>query len=98
MALTYVRDIIRHVSDAAGIVLIVAGGIVALATAFLLRSRLPALVVTVVLFGCGVAMGIGALAVQDDVSTTEWILVPLLMSVLAPAHVRVVLGPFGRRS
>jgi hypothetical protein len=91
-------DIIRHVSDAAGIAFMVAGGAVALVTAFLFRTRLPAVVVALVLLGCGVALGIGSLAVQDDVSTTEWVLVPLLMSVLAPAHVRVVLGPFGRRS
>jgi SHS2 domain-containing protein len=56
---------------------------------------LPAAVVGIVLLGSGVALGIGALTVQDEVSTTEWVVVPLLMSVLAPAHVRVVLGPFG---
>jgi ABC-type transport system involved in cytochrome c biogenesis permease subunit len=83
------------VSDAAGIATIVIGGVAALATTFFLRTRLPAVVVGIVLMGCGVALGIGALAVQDHVSTTEWALVPLLMSVLAPAHVRVVLGSFG---
>jgi len=81
-----------------GIGLIVAGAAVGLATAFGLRTRAPALVVAAVLAGCGLALAAGAILVQDHVSTTNRILTLVLLSFLVPAHVRIVLGPFGRRS
>ncbi|MFN2545119.1 MAG: hypothetical protein ABR600_11210 [Actinomycetota bacterium] len=82
--------------DGWGIALIVAGAVVALGTAFGLRTRASAPVVGIVLLACGLSLGTGALLVQDDVSRTNWVVTVVLMSVLAPAHVRVVLGPFGR--
>ena len=81
--------------DGAGTALIVAGGAVALAIAFFLRTRAPALLVAAVLTACGVAIGAGALLVQDHVSTTNWVLTLVLLSFLVPAHARIVLGPFG---
>jgi hypothetical protein len=81
--------------DGVGIALIVAGAVVALATAFLLRTRVPAFLVAVVLAVCGVALGVGVLLVQDHVSTANWILTVALLAFLVPAHVRVVLGRFG---
>ena len=81
-----------------GIALIVCGAAAGLLVALVLRTRAPAALVAVVLVASGVATGAGALLVQDHVSTTNWTLTLLLLSFLVPAHVRVVLGPFGRRS
>jgi hypothetical protein len=81
--------------DGVGIALIVGGAVVALATAFLLRTRAPGAVVAAVLAACGVALGVGASLVQDHVSTTNWVLTIALLAFLVPAHVRVVLGRFG---
>ena len=77
--------------------MLVTGSVVASITAFMLRTRLPGPIVALVLLACGVALGVGGLTVQDEVSTTEWVLAPLAMAALAPVHVRVVLGPFGPR-
>jgi len=82
--------------DGAGIALISAGGAVALLTTFLLRARAPAAFVATVLALCGLAIGVGALLVQDHVSTTNWVVTLVLATFLVPAHVRVVLGPLGR--
>jgi hypothetical protein len=81
--------------DGVGIALIVAATAVALVTAFLLRTRAPAPVVAVVLAACGLALGIGTSLVQDHVSTTNWTVTVVLLTILVPAHVRVVLGRFG---
>lgn len=81
--------------DGAGIALIVAGTVVAVPTAFLLRTRAPGPLVATVLTLCGLALGAGALLVQDHVSTTNWVLTLVLLSFLVPAHARIVLGPFG---
>jgi hypothetical protein len=78
-----------------GVALIVIGAAVALPTALLLRTRAPAAVVAAILALCGLALGAGALLVQDHVSTTNWILTCVLVTFLVPAHARIVLGPFG---
>jgi hypothetical protein len=92
-------DIIAPVHDAVGIALIMAGSLVGLAAALVLRTRAPAPVETAVLAACGLAVGTGALLVQDhDVSRTNWVLTLVLTPVLIPAHVRIVLGRFGPRS
>jgi hypothetical protein len=79
----------------AGVALIAVGAAVALPTAFLVRTRAPAALVAAILTLCGLALGAGALLVQDHVSTTNWVLTLLLVGFLVPAHVRIVLGPFG---
>ncbi len=81
--------------EGVGIALIAVGAAVALVAAFALRTRAPAPVVTGVLVLCGLALGVGASLVQDHVSTTNWVLTVLLLSLLVPAHVRIMLGPFG---
>jgi xanthosine utilization system XapX-like protein len=82
--------------DAVGIALIVAGSVVGVVTAFVLRTRWPAPAVAVVLTACGVAIGAGALLVMRHVSATNWAVTIVLMAFLVPAHVRVVLGPLGK--
>jgi hypothetical protein len=79
----------------AGVGLIIGGVAVAFPTAFLLRTRVPAVVVASILALCGLALGVGALLVQDHVSLTNWILTCVLVTFLVPAHARIVLGSFG---
>ena len=78
-----------------GVSLIAVGAAVALATAFFVRTRAPAALVAAILTLCGLALGAGALLVQDHVSTTNWVLTLVLVGFLVPGHVRIVLGPFG---
>jgi hypothetical protein len=78
-----------------GIALIVASSLVGLAFAFVLRRKAPAPFVAAVLAGCGLALGAGALFELRHVSATNWTVTLVLMTFLVPAHVRVVLGPFG---
>ena len=78
-----------------GIGLIVAGLAVTLVLAFLLRRRLPPAVVAATLAVSGAAIGWGGLLLLEDRSAVENALVLVLMIVLVPAHVRIVLGPFG---
>ena len=81
--------------DGAGIALIASGGAVALLVTFALRTRAPAPAVAAILTACGLAVGAGALLVQDHVSTTNWVVTLALVAFLVPAHARVVLGRFG---
>jgi len=83
------------VSDGVGVGLIVAGGLLALAVAFLLRTRLPGRAVFALGAAAGVAIGTGALLVQSHVSVAEWTLTLAAMFLLGPGHIRIVMGPFG---
>jgi hypothetical protein len=83
------------VNHSVGIGLIVAGGLLALAVAFLLRTRLPGRAVFALGAAAGVAIGTGALLVQSHVSVAEWTLTLAAMFLLGPAHIRIVMGPFG---
>jgi hypothetical protein len=86
------------VSDSAGVLLIVAGAAGVLVGGFWLRTRLPAPVVFLLVAGFSVALTAGALVVQDRTTTADWIVALTAMGLLGPAHVRVLLGPFGRRA
>lgn len=77
--------------------LIVAAVVAGLFTAFVLRTRAPAPLVAGILAAVGGAVGWGGLLLQDDPSPLEvWLTIGALV-FLVPAHVRIVLGPFGRR-
>ena len=78
-----------------GIALIVVSSLIGLVFAFVVRRKAPATFVAAVLAGCGLTLGIGSLLVLRHVSATNWTLTLVLMMILVPAHVRVVLGPFG---
>jgi hypothetical protein len=82
-------------SDSAGVVLIVVGTAGVLSTAFVLRRRLPASVVYVLLGAWSMLVGVGALAVQDHVTTADWIVTLAALALLGPAHARFLLGAFG---
>lgn len=68
---------------------------VALAAAFALRTRAPALAVVAVLSLAGAAIGCGGMLLQPDPSIGERIVAVAGLAFLVPAHVRIVLGPFG---
>jgi len=40
-------------------------------------------------------VGVGALAVQDHVTTADWIVTLAALALLGPAHARFLLGAFG---
>ena len=76
--------------DTGGVVLIVAGGAGILLTGFVLRRRLPATVVYLLLAVWSVLVGAGAL-----VTTADWIVTLALLALLGPVHVRFLMGAFG---
>lgn len=79
-----------------GVVLIVAGSVLGLSTLFGLWRRLAAPVALVVLAAAGVAIGAGALLVQEGAGPGDWALTLLVLGGLAPLHGRLVFGPPGR--
>lgn len=75
---------------------IVAGSTaVAVLTAFVLRTRAPAVVVALTLTAAGAGLGWGAMLLQKDPTTLELLVGSALMALLVPLHVRIVLGRFG---
>ena len=73
-----------------------AGVLAGLTVAFGLRTRWPAGVVAGALALCGAALSWGSLVALDGSTAEHAVLIPL-MAFLVPFHVRVVLGPLGRR-
>jgi hypothetical protein len=69
--------------------------LVALVTAFALRTRLPGAIVAVILTAAGAGIGWGGMVLQEDPTTPELIVGVVLMALLVPLHVRIVLGRFG---
>jgi hypothetical protein len=68
---------------------------VALATAMLLRTRAPAWLVVVLLGAAGAGMGWGGMLLRPHASRGEFAAAVLALAILVPAHVRIVIGPFG---
>ena len=67
----------------------------ALLTALLLRRRIAPEVGAAILLLAGAGIGWGGMLLQPDPSTAEFVAAVALLAFLVPAHVRVVLGPFG---
>jgi hypothetical protein len=67
----------------------------ALVTAFILRTRLPAGLSVALLVVAGAGVGWGGMLLQPDPSTFEFVLAVALLALLFPAHARIVLGRFG---
>jgi hypothetical protein len=78
-----------------GVVLIILAGAVVLLTAFVLRTRTPAVVGISLLALAGAGFGWGVMMLRPDPSMGEWIAAAGLLAILTPAHVRIVLGRFG---
>ena len=79
----------------AGVALIVGGTAATLVIVFWFRARLSGPIVDGMLAASGVSVAVGGLLVQTHASVTDWILAPLALAVLFPAHVRVLLGGDG---
>lgn len=77
--------------------LIAASTLVALVTAFFLRTRLNPTTVAVMLAAAGGALGWSVMLLQPNPSTGEVVAAVAILAVLVPAHVRIVLGRFGPR-
>jgi hypothetical protein len=84
------------VNDLVGIALIVAGSLLGLLTMFALWRRLPAPAALVLLAAAGMAIGAGALLVQEGAGAEDWALTLLVLGVLTPLHGRLVFGQPGR--
>lgn len=80
-----------------GVWVVVLSALVGSATAFVLRTRAPGWAVAALLVASGAALGWGGILLRDDPGTGETVFAAAAMSVLVPMHVRIVLGPFGRR-
>jgi hypothetical protein len=78
-----------------GAKLIVASAVAGFLAAFPLRTRLPAPAVAALLALAGAAVGWGGMLVQPDPSIGEFVVAVVALAFLVPAHVRIVLGPFG---
>ena len=78
-----------------GAILISISSVVMLVTAFGLRTRAPALVGVGLLALAGGAFAWGVMLLQPDPAVGEWVAAVAILSVLTPAHVRIVLGRFG---
>ena len=77
------------------VTLVLAAGALALVVSFFGRTRIPAAVVTTLLALAGAGIGWGGMLLQPDPSVGEFVVAVVLLTVLVPAHVRIVLGPFG---
>ena len=73
----------------------VLASILLIVTAFVLRPGIPAKAAAGVAAAGGAALASGALLVQPHASAADWILAVGAMAFLAPAHIRIVLGPAG---
>jgi hypothetical protein len=81
-----------------GIGLIVAGGLLAILTSFLLWRRIAMAAAFGILAASGAIVGTGALLVQDEVAPAEWAITLVTLGVLAPLHARLLFGRPGRAS
>jgi hypothetical protein len=79
----------------AGVWLVSVSAGVALLAAFLLRRRLAPVAVTLILLVAGAGIGWGGMCLQPDPSVGEFAAAVAALAFLVPAHVRIVLGPFG---
>ena len=82
---------------AAGIVVIVVGGALALLVGGWLRRTLAPAAVDVLMAVAGALIAVGGLMMLDDVDTASWIAGPVMLAVIAPVNVRALFargGPF----
>jgi len=86
------------VSDAAGVLAIVAGSALVLVVVFALWRRLdPVPAFGLVTVG-GLLVAAGALAVQDRVTVAEWVVTLVVLGVLTPVHAWLVFRMPGDRA
>jgi hypothetical protein len=76
--------------------MISAAAVLGVVTSFGLRTRLPGALVATILAAVGGLLAWGGLLLLDGGRAELALAVPL-MAVLVPAHIRIVLGRFGKR-
>lgn len=81
----------------AGAWIVIASVVTGLTVAFVLRNRLPSALVAAVLAACGTGIAWGGMLLREDPPVGEVVAAVVLLGALVPAHVRIVLGPFGPR-
>jgi hypothetical protein len=74
---------------------ILAMSCVLIAAAVSIRSRSRRRAGDVLLAVGGAGLGVGALFLQEDVSTAAWVLTPALVAVLCVVHARMLLASGG---
>lgn len=74
---------------------VVASAFLMLAAALVLRTRLPASVVDVLLGVAGAGTALGGLLFLDDVGVASWIVAPLVAAGLTILHVQALFGGTG---
>ncbi len=84
-------------NEGAGIGLIAGGVVLSLITVFVLWRRVAGAVAFGLLAVAGVVVGTGALLVQKQAGTGEWIITLGALGVLTPVHMRLVFGRPGSR-
>lgn len=77
--------------------IVAASAALGLATAFGLRARGPGWVVAGLLAASGAGVGWGGMLLRPAPSAGEVAIAVGGLALLVPAHVRIVLGPLGRR-
>lgn len=83
---------------AGGVTLVSAAGAAALLLSFFGRTRLAPGFLAFLLALSGAGIGLGIALVLGDWTVPQLVASVLLLSVLAPFHVRVVFGPLGRKA
>jgi 1-acyl-sn-glycerol-3-phosphate acyltransferase len=83
------------VRTALGIAFIVAASLLLVLVAFVLRPRVLARTSLPLAALGGAGLAAGALLVQPHASAADWSVAVPAMALLAPAHIRIVLGAFG---
>jgi hypothetical protein len=73
------------------------GGVLVAAVTLVLRERLIGPVRLAALGIGGVAVGVGAIGLQESPSTVEWLLTPVVLGALAVLHDRLVFAGGGPR-
>ena len=85
--------------SAAGVALVAAGAAIALVAGAVLRTKLPAPLVLLMLVVGSVIVGAGALLLLDqEPDVTNVVVTLLIMAVAGPFHLRVVFGPLGAKA
>ena len=82
----------------AGVVVLAVSWTLGLAAAFILRPRVAPPVTLVLLVAAGAGLGFGGMMLRPNVHPAEFASAVVLLAVLVPAHVRIVLGPYGGRA
>lgn len=76
---------------------IAAGGVVWVLSGLVFRDRLSPAVRTAALVTGAAVVGLGAIGLQDEASTLEWVLTPLVVGALALLHDRLLFAGDGPR-